>query len=137
LSGDITKKKKKKMTSVINNGSKPPKIKYKKQLRTDMMKTFGRLFSSTSESDSVDDILKIENTFVPGEEKVYNLETHMNKLSKMLINGNDGYDIEFEALLKFERIQLRQANTFKTGQISKNIKKNRYPKILPSKINYL
>jgi len=110
--------------------TKHPKGKYKNQIRNEMMKTFGKLFSSSSEESSLEENKHDQIQIHPGE-PVYDLLDYMKKLSKNY-NGLDGYEIEYESLLKIDRLQFRQGNTFKTGQLSKNIKKNRYPKILPN-----
>jgi len=93
-----------------------------------MIKTFGKLFTSGSDSaDSNEDLEKFTN-FTPGE-NIIDLEAQLKKLKKTYSNGLDGFEIEFETLQKYEKIQQRNGNTFKTAQLPKNSKKNRYQKI--------
>jgi hypothetical protein len=76
------------------------KVKYKNQIRNEMMKTFGKLFSSSNESDSIEDTNKLENLISPGE-NVFDICNHIKKLNKTVINGNDGFDVEFEVFFIF------------------------------------
>jgi len=56
------------MATLINS-SKLPKVNYKKQLKSEMIKSFNRFFSSSS-SDQID----TTNIRVPGEEPIYDLK---------------------------------------------------------------
>lgn len=109
--------------------SKLPKVNYKKQLKSEMIKSFNRFFSSSSEQ------LETTNLKIPGEETIYDLKKHMEELSQTTSNGQDkdGFDHEFDALTKVENALQRESNFFKTARLSKNSKKNKFSKILPSK----
>jgi protein-tyrosine phosphatase len=118
------------MTSFMSSTTtKAPKVNYKKQLRSEMMKSFNRFFSSSS-PDNFDTTIKK----LPGEEPVYDLKEHMTKLStnSECSPETDGYDEEFEALTKFENSLARESNMFKSARLSKNSKKNKFSKVLPN-----
>lgn len=78
------------------SSSKLPKVNYKKQLKSEMIKSFNRFFSSSSEQ------IETTNLKVPGEEAIYDLRKHMEELSQTISSGQDkdGFDHEFDVSFK-------------------------------------
>jgi hypothetical protein len=80
------------------------KVKYKRQLRAEMMKTFGRFFASSTEKTShIGDVFSAPGGLfsssskeVTEDEPCYNLKLKMKKLGRPIRNCKDGYDLEFE-----------------------------------------
>lgn len=129
------------------------KVKYKRQLRAEMMKTFGRFFASSGEKTSqMCDVFSNGGLFSSSSkehsepEPCYNLKLKIKKLVKQSKNCKDGFDFEFEVrkmneknfktskqLIKIDNMLSRQSGQFKTARSQKNSHKNRYDRILPSK----
>jgi len=116
-------------TQYMSTTTKMPKVTYKKQLRTEMMKSFNRFFSSSS--PEIVDGAKSKN---PGEDPIHDLRSHMQELSEPTSNSQekDGYDLEFDSLTKFENTLSRESNMFKSARLTKNSKKNKFSKVLPN-----
>jgi protein tyrosine phosphatase len=115
------------------------KINYKRQLKAEMMKTFGRFFTSgTDKTNQIGSALKTPGLFSSCTEEplspqpVYNLKLRMEHLAKQIRGYKDGYDIEFESLSKIDSIIKRQTGIFKSGNNSKNSHLNRFKRVLPN-----
>jgi hypothetical protein len=90
--------KRKSMTEILPS-SKAPKVKYKNQLRDEMMKTFSRFFQS---GESYDDLGSPSSTN-PGD-PVIDIKKHIEQLSQPAPNSfdqKDGFDTEFDVTFIF------------------------------------